>query len=72
VLQFARTDLEGPLMKKLPSLEESIARAARASKMGDKVVAITRKKQPTKAQKKKMLLTFLAEMERVIREGQKQ
>ncbi len=56
-------------MKKLPPLEETLARAARVSKMGDKVVSITRKpKQPTKAQKKKLLLTFFAETERVLLE----
>ena len=66
------SDLEGgALMKKLPSLEETLARVARVSKMGDKVVSITRKKQPTKAQKKKLLLTFLAEMTRILEEGQK-
>ena len=36
--------------------------------MGDKVVSITRTKQPTKAQKRKLLLTFFAEMERVLLE----
>lgn len=55
-------------MKKLPPLEQTLQRVARVSKMGSKVVSITRKKQPTNAQKKQMLLTFLAEMERVMKE----
>ena len=50
---------------KIPSLEETLARA---SQMGDKIVSITRRKQPTQAQKKMLLLTFLTEMERVIKE----
>lgn len=52
-------------MKKLPPLEETLERVARVSQMGNKVVSITRKKQPTKAQKKELLLKFFAEVERV-------
>ena len=57
------------MKKQIPSLTDTLARVTRASQMGDKIVSITRvRKQPTKAQKKKMLLTFFAEMERVLLE----
>ena len=50
------------------SLKETLERVTRVSKMGDKVVSITRvRKQPTKAQRKGMLLTFFEEMERSLR-----
>jgi len=59
-------------MTKLPSLEETLVRIARVSKMGDKVVSISRApKKPTKAQKKRLLLAFLEGMERGIKEDQK-
>ena len=59
-------------MKRLPTWEETLARVAKVSKMGNKVVSITRaRKQPTKAQKKKLLLAFFEGMERSIKEDQK-
>ena len=54
-------------MKKLRRLEETLERVARVSRLEDKIVSITRvRKQPTTAQKKRLLLAFFAEMERVI------
>lgn len=64
-----RTDRGSGEMKKIPSLEETLQQVQRASALGDKVVSITRvRKQPTTAQKKQMLLTFFAEMQRVFQE----
>jgi hypothetical protein len=44
------------------SFEETLERVARVSKLGDKVVSITRR--PTKAQKKRLLLAFFEGMEK--------